>query len=1038
MIGPQDSSRTGSFPGRGIRPLAFVAFVLAAFLGSSDGSARAAERSEPPKGFNSQPETIPLPTPSAALQGMHLPPGFQATLFAGEPDVQQPIGITTDSRGRLWVAENYTYSEAAINFHPTFRDRVIILEDTNHDGRFDRRTVFWDQAQKLTSVAIGFGGVFALCPPRLLFVPDRNGDDVPDGEPEVLLDGWDANAVRHNIVNGLKWGPDGWLYGRHGILANSLVGPPGAARERRTTVNASIWRFHPVTHAFEVVAQGTTNPWGHDWDDHGQLFFINTVIGHLWHVVPGAFYKRMYGEHPNAHLYELIDQTADHYHWDTKEVWSDIRKAGASPSTAQAGGGHAHSGLMFYLGDNWPAAYRDALFTINFHGRRLNSDRLERRGAGYVGRHAPDFMTMDDPWFRGIDLLGGPDGGVFVSDWSDLGECHDQDGIHRSSGRIYRITYGQPAGSFPGDLAKLSGTDLVRLQLHRNDWFVRQARLILQERAARGLAMAAVHQGLRNLFETQADDTRKLRAMWCLHVTGGAAPEWLRRQLAHASEHVRAWAIQLLLDQHAPSAELCGEFARMARSDNSGLVLSGLASTLQRMPLAERWPVAEGLGGPSTLAGDPTLSLLIWYGLEPAVSSARERACALAEATGLPKLRRMLARRLTEDLEAEPSPVNRLVAMMGAPAHRADAAFQTNILIGMSEALRGWRKATPPAAWTATANLLAKSPEENVRRLVRELAVVFGDGRAADELRLILGNAGAEPGIRRRALQALVQNRAPNLVPLLQGLLKELDLAPDAVRGLASLGDPATSTILLNSYPGLRSSSAKTEVINALASRPAFAGALFEAVRSGVIRRQDVGPLQVRQMRSFQDPQMDRQLTELWPELRPRSAEKEQQLARYRKRLTPERLASANAAQGRQVFNQVCATCHLLFGEGAQIGPDLTGSDRRNLEYLLDNILDPSGVVPDSYRVSVITLKDGRVLNGVAGAKTERTLTVQTPTEKLTLERVEIESVTESQLSMMPEGLIEALKEEDLRDLIGYLMVPSQVPLRNARPVETK
>jgi putative heme-binding domain-containing protein len=390
----------------------------------------------------------------------------------------------------------------------------------------------------------------------------------------------------------------------------------------------------------------------------------------------------------------------------------------------------------------------------------------------------------------------------------------------------------------------------------------------------------------------------------------------------------------------------------------------------------------------------------------------------------------MLARRLTEDLESDPLPVNRLVGMLDSPSHRGDPAFQTDILSGMSEALRGWRKAIPPDAWAGTAPQLAKSSDDTVRKLAREIAVVFGDGRATDELRVILGNAGADVSIRRRALQALVQNRAPNLVPLLQGLLKELEIAPDAVRGLAALGDPGTSKILLNNYAGLRSPSAKTEAINALASRPAFAGALFEAVRSGAIRRKDVGPLQVRLMRSFHDPEIDRQLTELWPDLRPMSAEKEQQIARYQKLLTPDRLASADAARGRQIFNQVCATCHVLFGEGGQVGPDLTGSDRRNLGYLLDNILDPSGVVPESYHVSVINLKDGRVINGVVGAKTDRTLAVQTPTEKLTLERAEIELITESQLSMMPEGLLEALKEDEVRALIAYLMSPVQVPLK--------
>src|SRR5688572_11142638 len=250
---------------------------------------------ETPDLYNTQPETQKLSTPEESLASLKLPDGFKATLFAHEPDVQNPISMTFDERGRLWVAENYTYAESSVNFETKLRDRIVILEDTDSDGVHDKRTVFWDQGVRLTSVEVGFGGVFALCAPHLLFIPDKNRDDLPDGEPQILLDGWDASAVRHNIVNGLKWGPDGWLYGRHGILATSSVGPPGAAPSQRKQMNCGIWRYHPTRKVFDVVCHGTTNPWGFDFDENGQMFFSNTVIGHLWHVIPGAHYERMYG-----------------------------------------------------------------------------------------------------------------------------------------------------------------------------------------------------------------------------------------------------------------------------------------------------------------------------------------------------------------------------------------------------------------------------------------------------------------------------------------------------------------------------------------------------------------------------------------------------------------------------------------------------------------------------------------------------------------------------------------------------------------------
>ena len=309
-----------------------------------------------PAAFNTQELTERFRSPAEALASLELPEGFQATLFAAEPDVRQPIALATDDRGRLWVVENYTYAEADTNFEvERQRDRILIFEDADNDGSFDSRKVFWDQGVRVTSVEVGFGGVWVLAAPNLLFIPDRDGDDVPDGKPQVLLNGWDGGRVRHNIVNGLRWGPDGWLYGRHGIQATSLVGTPETAPEHRTQLECGIWRYHPSRRVFEMVARGTTNPWGMDWDEHGQLFFINTVIGHLWHVVPGAYYQRMYGDHFDPHVYQLLPQNADHYHWNiADERWSETKKIGVTSKTDEAGGGHAHQGMMIYAGDNWP------------------------------------------------------------------------------------------------------------------------------------------------------------------------------------------------------------------------------------------------------------------------------------------------------------------------------------------------------------------------------------------------------------------------------------------------------------------------------------------------------------------------------------------------------------------------------------------------------------------------------------------------------------------------------------------------------------
>ena len=621
------------------------AIILASTLCADD---------QAPAPFNTQEITIPFLKPAEALKAIAVPKGFRVQLAAAEPMVQQPIDMAWDTRGRLWVAECYTYAERETNFEKKLKDRIIILEDTDHDGVFDKRKIFWDGASQLTSIELGFGGVWAACAPNILFLADRNGDDQPDGEPEVILDGFDTDKVRHNIVNGLRWGPDGWLYGRHGILGpGSKVGRPGTPEAKRTHIQCGIWRYHPTRKSFEVVCHGTTNPWGHDWDEHGQLFFINTVIGHLWHAVPGARYQRMYGNHFDKHLYELIQQTADHYHFDVgKEKWSDLKKTGMTSGTDAAGGGHAHTGMMIYLGDNWPAEYRGNVFTLNLHGLRMNQESLHRQGAGYVGKHAADFMSTSDKWFRGIELSYAPDGSVYVLDWSDIGECHDNDGIHRTSGRIYRISYGKTEAA-KVDLTKWSNEDLAESVGSPNEWYSRQARQLIQQRAAAGQDLTKAALKLMNTYRLTSSTPTALRAMWTLNAIGSADEDWLLEQSNDEREHIRTWAIKLLCDQEALSKKTQKRFIEMGGQDKAGLVQLQLASALQQLPLEDRWPLANALVSQDTFAKDPVFPLLVWYGINPAVTENRNAALKLVAQCKIPKVRQFIARRLAGEAGKE-------------------------------------------------------------------------------------------------------------------------------------------------------------------------------------------------------------------------------------------------------------------------------------------------------------------------------------------------------------------------------------------------
>lgn len=594
----------------------------------------------PPGVVNTQnPKDLPL-SPQEALKKITLPPGFEATLFAGEPDVMQPVAFDFDDRGRLWVVECFSYPD----FKNQDSDRIVVYTDKDGDGRFDERKVFYDKGHRLSGIVLGFGGVWVCSAPQLLFIPDANRDDVPDGPPVAQLDGWTLKAG-HNMVNGMAWGPDGWLYGRHGITAPSLVGRPGAPEDERQQLSCSIWRYHPTKHLFEVVTHGTTNPWGLDWDDDGQPFFSNNVIGHLWHVVPGAHYKRMFGEDFNPHLYGLMDSCSDHRHFAGND-WTKSR--GGQGEHSELGGGHSHAGAMVYLGDNWPDRYRHTIMMGNIHGNRLVYDELERKGSGYTGRHGGSFLMANDPWFRPISIAYGPDGGVFVSDWNDLGECHDNDGAYRASGRIYKITYGKTKPTGDLDLARLDDRELVNLQLHKNDWFVRHARRILQERAAAGKLATSTEAGLGVILKDNADVTRRLRALWALHATDNLGEKQLVPLLDDPSEHLRWWAAQLLCEPKQVSAPVLEKFVLLARNDPSPMVRLGLASALQRLPLEDRWRIAEALIAHESDADDQNLPLMLWYAIEPLVPSDRAHAMQLLAPCKIPLVRQFITRRLAE------------------------------------------------------------------------------------------------------------------------------------------------------------------------------------------------------------------------------------------------------------------------------------------------------------------------------------------------------------------------------------------------------
>ncbi|QDT07887.1 Cytochrome c [Rubripirellula lacrimiformis] len=995
-----------------------------------------------PELFNTEPlsdETLMSADEAAAK--MKLPAGFRATAFAAEPDVQNPIAMSWDSKGRLWIAENYTYAQPSERFQLDLRDRVIILDGADGD-QVKTRTVFTDNVQMLTGLEVGRDGVWLMCPPKLLFIPDRDHDDVPDNAGEVVLDGFEvAQANYHNFANGLKFGPDGWLYGRCGGSCPGRIGKPGAADHQRLAMEGGIWRYHPDTGQTEVLTTGTTNPWGHDWDEFGEMFFVNTVNGHLWHMIPGAHFVRPFTLDPNPRTYELIDFHADHWHFDTTGAWNQSRDGVAN----SFGGGHAHSGTMIYQGGRWPAPYDGKLFTLNFHGRRANQEILQPEGSGYVARHGEDFLIASDTWFRGMEMESGPDGNAFVLDWSDTGECHEHTGVHRTSGRIFKVssTESRPMTTMPtGDLRDWSIDQLLDTIQQTNDWYVRQARLELTRRSAAGVDMTDAQAALKQSISQSKDQREQIQSMLTLHCIGGTDDSFLRDMLAHDSAHARSWAIRML-SQSWPIDDALGPawvdpnlaaslkdqiqtwlpaLQRIAKSDPAASVRLTLASTLQRLPVDLRSQLAMGLVTHASDADDHNLPLMIWYGLIPVGAESPGDLVPIAAQCELPTTLRLIARCLAEQMNESPQPIDDLLA---AALKRNDVAFTAAVLAGIAEGVKGWQQAPKPSNW----DRIAKIESAPIQSTVRELSVVFGDGRAIEELKQIaLGKTDADSEIRLSALATLIQSEPDDLQQICQTLLRDARMNVLAAQGLSKFDVPEIGDSLVQNYRRFRAPQ-RPKIMSILVSRPSFAAAMLEGIRDGKIPRQDLSAYQVRQIHSMGDERLAKTVGQVWGEVRDTPQAKQQAIQTLKKTLTDDALAGADKTQGRALFAKTCQTCHKLYGEGAKVGPDLTGANRANMDYLLSNIVDPSAVVDKDFRMSILLLDDDRIVNGLVAAETDRTLTLQTATESLTIAKESITSRKITEKSPMPDGLLETLTQEQIRDLVGYLRHPSQVPL---------
>jgi putative membrane-bound dehydrogenase-like protein len=893
--------------------------------------------------------------------------------------------------------------------------------------------VFLEGLNLASGIEVGFGGVWVGAAPYLLFIPHDEKTDKA-GEPQILLDGWGYEDT-HETLNTFVWGPDGWLYGCHGVFTNAEVGKPGTPPKDRVKLNAGVWRYHPTRHVFEVFAHGTSNPWGLDYNAHGEFFVEACVIPHMWHIVQGGRYHRQAGAHFNPYTFADIQTIAVHRHYQ-----GATPHAGNNFSDA-AGGGHAHSGLMCYQGGHWPKEYHGKLFMGNLHGHRINVDVLTPKGSGYVADRNPDFLKTNDKWSMLVNLQVGPDGNAYFIDWYDKQICHksEPEVWDRTNGRIFKISYkgtkpgtrtdptaavagGAIAGyqgakaAGPVDLKKCSVVELVRYQAHENVWYARHARRILQERAALvpGDRLDAQAELKWLLKENKNEDVR-LRALWTLYAIGDFDINVLEDIPGPKSEHLKGWLMRFASEKHVllvGDTPIEGQVYRRY-----------MASAITARGAAERWRVLPRLLGFPEDATDHNLPFLYWYAMEPLAEVDAARALKLAADAKIPMLLPLMARRV--GAIGTPEAVALLVKSIGdAPT----AEVQLALLRGVQDGLKGKRLFPMPAAWPETAKVLAKSANADLRNQVQALGVIFGDKEAFAAVRKIVTDTKAATPARLAALSSLVDARDAEVVPVLHALVSDPDMRGAALRGMAAFDDAKSPGVILGKYAEYTTAE-KRDAMSTLSARVPFAKALMAAVAEKKVPVTDVSAETVRQLRNLQDASIDKQIAELWGVVRETAADRAKLIADWKKRLTAKSKDQPDLNLGRAVYAKTCQQCHTLYAVGGKVGPDITGSNRANLDYLLENVFDPSAVIPKEYAATRFNLADGRVITGILKGETPAAVTVLTENETLTIPVGDVEKRTPSALSMMPDDILKKISEPELRALVAYLQAPSQVPM---------
>jgi putative membrane-bound dehydrogenase-like protein len=951
-------------------------------------------------------------SPEDAVKRMKVPDDLEVHLVACEPMVRQPVTITFDDRGRLWVIQYLQYPTPAglkpVEVDQWLRtkydkvplppprgprgaDRVTILDDPDETGRYRKAKDFVGGLNLASGMCLGHGGVYIVQPPYLLFYPDKDGDDVPDGDPEVLLEGFGMEDA-HAFANSLQWGPDGWLYGAQGSTVYAKI--------RGIEFSQGIWRFHPRTKKFELFSEGGGNTWGLDFDEHGNAIAGTNFGGNaMLHQVQGGYYVKNFAKHgelKNPHAYGYF---------------------GHVPYTGFKGG-HVTCGGIVYHGGALPAKYEGKYLAANLLSNALYWHELTPKASSFTARFGGDLLIANDTWFRPVDCLTGPDGALYVADWYDKRASHLDpiDNWDRSNGRIYRL---QAKGAKPAArpaLAKLPNLELLKLLAHPNDWYSREARRLLAERRDK-----AVHAPLRKLI---ADNKGQLalEALWALYVSEGFDEALALDLLSHANEDVRAWAIRLVGDECKCSQAFRDALVKLAKTEPSPRVRSQLACSARRLPGEDCLPIVRELLNRNEDAADQHIPLLLWWAVESKAVSHRDAVVALLEDPVLWKaplvegtlLERLGRRYAAEGGDADWRACRRLLEL--APTDKD----RLKIAAGMEQGLQARGLTKMPAALAEAVAALRQQHPDNLT--VLRLALRLGDDDAHRAALERAGDAKRSDGERIKLLEVLGQlGRAEAKVPLLRILESAANdnLRGAALAALQGFGDAEVTGAVLSLYPKW-SAAIRGKAQAYLASRPASSLALLKAVDASQLPAKEIPLDQLRRMVLHKDAAVDKLIAKHWGTIAPATAGEKQ--TRIRNVHTALGQGKGDRAAGYALFKQHCASCHTLFGEGNKIGPDLTTADRKSREFLVLNIVDPSAVIRPEFTAYTLLTTDGRLLTGLIVESTPQAVTlVDAKNEKTVVPRAKIDDLKPSPVSLMPEKLLDELSDQQLRDLFSYL-----------------